>query len=30
MKKAFELIRLRLADGEIFMYEKTYLPSKSF
>ena len=29
-EKAFELIRLRLADGEIFMYEKTYLPSKKF
>ena len=26
--KVFELIRLRLADGEEIMYEKTYLPTK--
>jgi len=28
--KVFELIRLRLADGEEIMYEKTYLPVKKF
>lgn len=28
--KVFELIRLRLADGEEIMYEKTYLPTKKF
>lgn len=26
--KVFELIRLRIADGEAVMYEKTYLPAK--
>lgn len=29
-EKVFELIRLRLADGEEIMYEKTYLPTKKF
>ena len=29
-EKVFELIRLRLADGEEIMYEKTYLPVKKF
>lgn len=29
-EKVFELIRLRLADGEEIMYEKTYLPHKKF
>lgn len=29
-EKVFELIRLRLADGEKIMYEKTYLPIKKF
>ena len=27
-EKIFELVRLRLADEEIYMYEKTYLPVK--
>lgn len=26
----FELVRLRIADGEEVMYEKTYLPAKKF
>lgn len=29
-EKVFELIRLRLADSEKMMYEKTYLPYKKF
>ena len=29
-EKVFELIRLRIADGEEMMYEKTYLPVKKF
>ena len=29
-EKIFELVRLRLADEDIYMYEKTYLPVKKF
>lgn len=29
-EKVFELVRIRLADGEKVMYEKTYLPYKKF
>ena len=29
-EKVFELVRIRLADGEKVMYEKTYLPYKQF
>ena len=29
-EKIFELVRIRLADGEKVMYEKTYLPYKKF